>query len=76
MKMGIFIRKGQEQGWSEEDVELLFRSKESSAYLGESCRVSDAHQSILWQVEMALCIGCCLPQEGYNFKQGSSLQLR
>lgn len=53
MKMGTLLRNGQEQDWSEEDVELLLRSKESSAYLGESCRVSDAHQSILWQVEMA-----------------------
>lgn len=77
LKMRIFIRNGQEQDWSEENVVLL-RLKESSANLGESCRVSGAHQRLSW-VRLkwpSLSTRCSLPQEGYTLKQGGSLQLR
>lgn len=78
LKMRIFIRNGQEQDWSEENVVWLLRLKESSANLGESCRVSGAHQRRSW-VRLkwpALSTGCSLPREGYTSKQGGSLQLR
>lgn len=57
---------------------MLLRLKQSSASLGESCRVSGTHQRVprFGLKGPALCTGCSLPQEGYDFKRGGPLQLR